>query len=152
MTKPTLSPLEVIFARDAEGQAQMTTPNSTVPQTVIRNFRNTEAQEDGPIKIPEVIAYKSTAIPESQWKSRSVDEWLKRWLDDCDYHESLVYEAIIQFCDSIRNGKAITRPQSDELRQAAEEAHDLLIEIDKQVSLTESACEVMDNLRAALEK
>jgi uncharacterized coiled-coil DUF342 family protein len=44
------------------------------------------------------------------------------------------------------------KAENEKLRKAAEEAHALLVEIDKQVTLTESACEVMDDLRAALDK
>ena len=63
--------------------------------------------------IPEVVAYPSTLIPESEWKRRAIDGWLKQWLDDCDSHERRVYEATIAFIQSVR-ATAPTPPAQDD--------------------------------------
>jgi hypothetical protein len=56
----------------------------------------------GQVSLPKVTPYKSTSIPESEWRNEPIDYWLRKMLENCDYHDGLVIEATLNFLGGLK--------------------------------------------------
>ena len=63
----------------------------------------------GQVSLPKVTPYKSTSIPESEWRNEPIDYWLRKMLENCDYHDGLVIEATLVFLASLKTPPATTQ-------------------------------------------
>lgn len=61
------------------------------PKNAIAEIEKLRAEMERLKKATPIVAAYSGS------KEKPIDEWLEGWLDTCDYHQSLVFKATIDF-------------------------------------------------------